>query len=1005
MLSRNGLDTAHEAMVGGGCMPRVAGLRTAAIVVLSTVVLTGASPTPFLVKDINTATADSRIGGRGILGDLFYFDADSGFWRTDGAAAGTVQTTPRRIPDRTGFFSGCDGAHGCELWSGDGTDAGSLLVADIASGAGSSSPGGFTAFGNLTLFIAGAQVTDRQIWRTDGTSTGTIPVTDGTTGLAASPADLTVFDGAVFFGAGELWKTDGTPGGTAQVLDVNGTATLSDPRELVVLDDVLYFVANDAAAIHQLWRSDGTAVGTHPVTGFTAGTLGSFQHGIVEGLTPLHGRIYFRACDAAAGCELWSSDGTPEGTQMVADIEPGAGSGVLTWPHVFGDVLLFGGFQRASGAELWESDGTASGTRQVADIEPGPDGSGPHDFFVGATQVFFTAFTWATGTELWRTDGTSSGTRLVRDLSTAPKGSDIGEPVALGGLLYFRATDALGGHELWRSDGTGDGTQRVADPAPAARDAKPEGLRVAHGALWFAASDPDGGTEPWTSDGTAAGTHRVADVYPGPPGSNPAEFTAFGDAVVFAASDASAGRELWISDGTASGTHRFADVLAGPPSGGPRVLTPLGRTLLFFANESDGSRRLWRSDGTPAGTASLGPRSLDLNGERLVVAGDQAFYPRCSLPGGCELWRTDGTVAGTHLVLAQPDYPLTRDVVDLASAGPLLVFSVELTPPAGPTEIWQSDGTETGTMPLLTGLGDARLVGGAPGSFLLVECSSSSPCALERRDLGTGLTVSLARGVDANWIGLLPGSDTPFFHVFGNDSGGIWRTDGTPDGTRRVLVEDALPDPTPLGVVGDTVLMRSSSWLPGGPDVGEELWGVTSSTTGTSPTSTTPTSTTLPATIACTTGELAACDDHDACTTDICMPVTGGCQHLAPAAGSASALACVAENLRAMVGASPSLTCMGRCRCHLGEAAASLVASVYAATTASSGHACHGALAAAFHRERRLARAVNHAMRHGCLVPADEAVHFAAELRRLGDRLDADRRGRRCVTHQIDALS
>src|SRR5213075_2399510 len=56
-----------------------------------------------------------------------------------------------------------------------------------------------------------------------------------------------------------LWKTDGTPAGTVQVKQL-GTAYFS--RSLVTLGGAAYFDAGS-----QLYRSDGTAVGTQPVIG------------------------------------------------------------------------------------------------------------------------------------------------------------------------------------------------------------------------------------------------------------------------------------------------------------------------------------------------------------------------------------------------------------------------------------------------------------------------------------------------------------------------------------------------------------------------------------------------------------------------------------------------------------------------------------------------------------------------------------------------------------------
>jgi ELWxxDGT repeat protein len=49
------------------------------------------------------------------------------------------------------FFSALDGTNGRELWTSDGTDAGTVMVKDIRAGSSGPSPlQDFTAVGNLT---------------------------------------------------------------------------------------------------------------------------------------------------------------------------------------------------------------------------------------------------------------------------------------------------------------------------------------------------------------------------------------------------------------------------------------------------------------------------------------------------------------------------------------------------------------------------------------------------------------------------------------------------------------------------------------------------------------------------------------------------------------------------------------------------------------------------------------------------------------------------------------
>lgn len=82
----------------------------------------------------------------------------------------------------------------------------------------------------------------------------------------------------------------------------------------------------------RLWGSYGTPLTTKLIKEFrnAAGTD-------IYGLILFHDKVYFVANDSLHGYELWKSDGTPDGTTIVKDINPGIGSGFHTWntPYVF----------------------------------------------------------------------------------------------------------------------------------------------------------------------------------------------------------------------------------------------------------------------------------------------------------------------------------------------------------------------------------------------------------------------------------------------------------------------------------------------------------------------------------------------------------------------------------------------------------------------------------------------------------------------------------------------
>jgi len=122
--------------------------------------------------------------------------------------------------------------HGNELWKSDGTAAGTTLVKDINPGPNGSSVAEPTNVGGELFFSAGVG-----LWKSDGTAGGTVLVKDtgfdtGTAHTFDRPTQLTSVHDTLFFvlfdgiHGEELWRSDGTNSGTTLVKDVNP----GDPR-------------------------------------------------------------------------------------------------------------------------------------------------------------------------------------------------------------------------------------------------------------------------------------------------------------------------------------------------------------------------------------------------------------------------------------------------------------------------------------------------------------------------------------------------------------------------------------------------------------------------------------------------------------------------------------------------------------------------------------------------------------------------------------------------------
>jgi|GEM_PF-3004213 len=360
-----------------------------------------------------------------------------------------------------------------------------------------------------------------------------------------------------------------------------------------------------------------------------------------EGSAPEHfafldGVAYFAADDTDVGVELWRSDGTPAGTEVVRDIYAHTSKDAA--PHelvVMGNALYFAATGDESGcAELWKTHGDASTTTELSDGCAAPEqltGAGGRLFFRGAGDY---------GPVLWVCNGTSAGTRIVRDTY----GYEVALPTGLAAwddTVLFGVSDTSGIQQLWRSDGSASGTRRVVDfdtyhdDAVGIFDIARLGDLALFGAWW-----PEHGRELVVSDLTPGGTQMVTDLTPGisyasvPASTNPHDLHVHGDVVYFVGDDSSSSG-LFRSDGTSAGSARIA--LGEHES--PGELASVGDALFFTTTRG---LRVIAGDG-PAVDLGTPPGALfDLTaaGDTLYFLVGDLYYPRA-------LWRSDGTSAGT----------------------------------------------------------------------------------------------------------------------------------------------------------------------------------------------------------------------------------------------------------------------------------------------------------------------------------------------------------------------
>ena len=104
-------------------------------------------------------------------------------------------------------------------------------------------------------------------------------------------------------------------------------------------------------------------------------------------------QFFFIAGTSAEGYELWITDGTPGGTQIVKDLNPGSADGIVSPSFMYtSDSLFFAGIDGTNGNELWRTDGTSGGTVIVKDINPGSNDANPEiSFLTNNGKILFDA--------------------------------------------------------------------------------------------------------------------------------------------------------------------------------------------------------------------------------------------------------------------------------------------------------------------------------------------------------------------------------------------------------------------------------------------------------------------------------------------------------------------------------------------------------------------------------------------------------------------------------------
>jgi ELWxxDGT repeat protein len=389
----------------------------------------------------------------------------------------------------------------------------------------------------------------------------------------------------------------------------------------VQYNGVILFVGNDGVHGNELWRTDGTPAGTWIVKDIRTGTQSSgLTLNFAEKKAVYHnGDIIFTANDGVHGTELWSTDGTSEGTRLYEDLSTGvqgSNPNQLTIHngnlHVSATIdsvnTLVSVTPNMVRTECYDTEGHFGPSyTDVNNLYQSPNGITSHN----GTLTFITKLEGVGNFQL-----VSSADPLdVCQISTKSfiNGVDPGSftlPVMKEEVYFSGNTGSA--HELWKID-SNQNIQLMGTFSSSPRFNTEVGTSITHNDYLLFSADSGSGYELHSTDGTPTGTSIVQDIYSGSTGSNPSQFVVSAGEVFFTAEAANTGNELYKISYPSSGgvtTAIVTDIAGGSQSGVPGTVTPLvyGNGVLFIGSNAATGSEIW----TTTGTASTTNIFLDL---------------------------------------------------------------------------------------------------------------------------------------------------------------------------------------------------------------------------------------------------------------------------------------------------------------------------------------------------------------------------------------------------------
>jgi ELWxxDGT repeat protein len=335
-----------------------------------------------------------------------------------------------------------------------------------------------------------------------------------------SPRDFIVFDTKIFFSASssaygrELVVFDTalpqSPTNPSLVKDINPGNLSSNPKNFTHINSKLYFRAATSAEGEELWVYDTNLPIDTNNPRLTADIYSGPTTSDPEPLIVIENKLFFCADNNTNGIELWVLDSnlplSSSNPSITFDLAPGGPDGCRSQPVAYKNKIYFNGNSGNNDYELgvYDSSLPSSPTNpSIIDLNPGlSSSSSPSDLLVYKNYLIFSALSSNStpqpviyNLEKGLTSSNPKRLNINLDINFNPQMFSVAN-----NFLYFSAFTSSTGHEPWvfnlSKSINSTNPKLIKDLEPGTTESNPENLTaVSPKSLFFTAETTSDGIE------------------------------------------------------------------------------------------------------------------------------------------------------------------------------------------------------------------------------------------------------------------------------------------------------------------------------------------------------------------------------------------------------------------------------------------------------------------------------------------------------------------------------